>query len=792
MRPTNARGNHARLKNVHPRFQPGRRIYDESVLMLRSPPLLPTMARMPLWLRLVLGAGFALAGWGFRELLVNLSQVPIQFLTFFPLVIAAVFLLGFWPSVVCTSVSTVILWIWIIPHNQTATPGELLTFMIFVGSAFLMSGLGQSAVAAQRHREARQRSDERYRTLFDSIDDGFCIIQMIFDEADRPVDYLFLEANQSFERQSGLLNAVGKTMRQMVPEHEQKWFDLYGEVARTGRSSRFEEEAVKMGRWFGVNAFRIDEPGEHKVAVLFSDITRRKKAIAALRASEQRLEEMIEAAPAFMVVLRGPDMIVERVNAAYMQLIGEGREVVGRPLLEALPEVSGQPFPELLKQVMSSGVAYRNESMQVVLARGPGGAPEARTVDFVYMPMREVDGSISGVMAHGIDVTERVRASQAVQASEERYRAIVEGQAEMVSRFRRDGTLLFVNGAYARSRGTTPEALIGTNLWEFIDEQDRAGVEAMLGSLRPDSPEVHIENRFETAEGVRWTLWHNRALAFDEDGQAQELQSAGIDITDRKIAEEALKRANADLLQFASAASHDLKEPLRGVSRLASFIAQDEPGLGPESRQRLERIRALCARLTTMVSGLIEHARTGLEPNLEPCDLNDVVRRIVDTSAEELAARGCEIKLRGRLPVVHADRILVERVFANLLANAVKFNQSEVKTVEFFWADGKVAVKDNGIGIDPRHQQSIFSIFRRMHSPEEYPGEGLGLALARKIVEAHGGTIDVESAVGQGSTFHLELPMLSPGSTEDEELVLVQPRRLTALDGERDMVAPAS
>lgn len=148
----------------------------------------------------------------------------------------------------------------------------------------------------------------------------------------------------------------------------------------------------------------------------------------------------------------------------------------------------------------------------------------------------------------------RQEMTQALRQSEERYRAIVEGQSEMVSRFRPDGTLLFVNGAYARARGATPEELMSANFWDWIAEEDRPAVRAMLARITPQSPEIRIENRFETNEGARWTLWTNRGLAFDEEGRPIELQSAGIDITDRKRAEEALRQSEQRFRLMADAA----------------------------------------------------------------------------------------------------------------------------------------------------------------------------------------------------------------------------------------------
>jgi PAS domain S-box-containing protein len=134
--------------------------------------------------------------------------------------------------------------------------------------------------------------------------------------------------------------------------------------------------------------------------------------------------------------------------------------------------------------------------------------------------------------------------------SQDTYRAIVETQTEMVCRFRPDGTILFVNPAYAATRGCAPEDLLGANFWDFIPHEDQAGVRELLDSLTPLEPAVHIENRFEGSGGSRWTLWTNRALAFDSSGKATEVQSSGIDITERKKAEEALKESESLLRAF--------------------------------------------------------------------------------------------------------------------------------------------------------------------------------------------------------------------------------------------------
>ncbi len=157
----------------------------------------------------------------------------------------------------------------------------------------------------ERRRASRilQRSEERYRTLFESMDEGFCIIEVLFDASDKPVDYRFLEMNPAFEKHTGLHNAAGKRMRELEPHQEEHWFKTYGRIAMTGEPERFINHAEHLeNRWFEVYAFRIGQPRERKVAVLFSDITDRREAEESLRqlnaTLEQRVSERTELAEA--------------------------------------------------------------------------------------------------------------------------------------------------------------------------------------------------------------------------------------------------------------------------------------------------------------------------------------------------------------------------------------------------------------------------------------------------------------------------------------------------------------
>ena len=152
----------------------------------------------------------------------------------------------------------------------------------------------------KRAGEALRQSEERYRMMFDTMLEGFCIIEVLFDAADRPIDYRFLEINSAFEAQTGLRNAQGKRMRELAPEHEAHWFEIYGKVALTGEPARFVNEAKALKRWYDVSAYRVGGRDSRKVAILFSDITQRKQKESELRRLNRTLDALRHSSEAMM------------------------------------------------------------------------------------------------------------------------------------------------------------------------------------------------------------------------------------------------------------------------------------------------------------------------------------------------------------------------------------------------------------------------------------------------------------------------------------------------------------
>src|SRR4029079_136523 len=145
----------------------------------------------------------------------------------------------------------------------------------------------------KRTGQRLRQSEERYRTLFNSVDQGFCIFEMIFDDSDKAIDYLFLETNQSFEKQTGLVDVQGKRMRELAPDIEDHWLEVYGKVALTGEPVRFQSHAEPLGRWFDAYAFRYGDRENRQVAVLFADVTERKRTEDALLEADRRKDQFL-------------------------------------------------------------------------------------------------------------------------------------------------------------------------------------------------------------------------------------------------------------------------------------------------------------------------------------------------------------------------------------------------------------------------------------------------------------------------------------------------------------------
>jgi PAS domain S-box-containing protein len=278
--------------------------------------------------------------------------------------------------------------------------------------------------------EALQASEKRYRMLFDTIDEGFCIIEMIFDEYEHPVDFRYLEVNPSFEKQTGLKDAQGKRIRELAPKLEDYWFEIYGEIALTGEPARFQNHAEELHRWYDVYAFRFGQPENRQVAVLFTDVTERRQAEEALRESEEKFRLLVDSAQDYAIVMLDPDGRVASWNEGAQRMKGyTAPEIIGKSFSCFYPEDDirgGKPEREL--KIASETGRFEDEGLR---ARKDGSHFQANVV---INAIRDKSGKLRGFSKITRDITEQKRAEDEIKKlNEELEQRVVERTTELMA-----------------------------------------------------------------------------------------------------------------------------------------------------------------------------------------------------------------------------------------------------------------------------------------------------------------------------------------------------------------------
>jgi len=598
--------------------------------------------------------------------------------------------------------------------------------------------------AGARAEAALRESEARYRSLFESIDEGFCVVEVLVDGAGRPVDYRWVETNPAFEQQTGLTDAVGRTARELVPGLEEQWVATYGRVALTGEPTRFQSGSAAMGRWFDVYAFRTGRPEDRRVALLFKDISAARAAAQeqerlerALEAERARLRQVFEQAPVAVAVLRGrvaADLEFELVNPRYVEMIPAGRAPLGRRLGDALPEVATTMGP-VLQAVLDSGVPFLARDHCVPLDRDGDGTPEDYHFNFVYHPLVESNGTVSGIVGVGTEVTESVRARRNAERERERADRLQALTAALARARTLDDVATVVvsdmvvalgarTGALA-GRAPDGDALVLLRTVGF-PEPVAAGVRRQALDRRSPLTEcfrtrapIWIESRDGPAGlDVRYPLlapvWDALGVAaaaflplvaadeavgvisfaFDAPrtfageerafllalGQQAALAAERARLFDaERAARTEAERANRAKSEFLAVMSHELRTPLNAIGGYAELMELGIRGAVTEQqREDLRRIQASQRHLLGLINEVLNYAR--LETGTVRYDLVDV--RVADALAEaeglvapQARAKGITLAAPDAASdvVTRADAEKLRQILVNLLSNAVKF-----------------------------------------------------------------------------------------------------------------------
>jgi len=532
----------------------------------------------------------------------------------------------------------------------------------------------------------------------------------------------------------------------------------------------------------------IDEPhsphGVGGVLVTCSETTEQVLAERKLTTERERFVQLFDQAPTFLALLRGPEHLIEMANPGYLALV-DHRPVVGRTVAEALPEAVKQGYVALLDEVYRTGKPYSAHGSKIALQARPGSPPDDRYVDFVYQPMTDRDGAVTGILVQGVDVTSRAAVDHALAVNRARldYATRLSGVGFWYCDLPFD--FLEWDDRVKEHFFFPPTARVTIDdFYARIHEEDRAPTrEAIEASIR-DKTAYDIVYRTVhpiTAE-VKWI----RALGgtdYDADGTPTHFDGVTVDVSAQKLDQQRLAGLNNQLREqdrrkdeFIATLSHELRNPLAPIRAAAKVIASPKaaPAQVTHAQQIVERQISHMALLLDDLLDIARITQGKLQLKKETLALVPVVDAAVEAVRPTLDGKNqqLDVGLPAEAVLLDADSLRLSQVISNLLMNAVKYSDpgSRIELRCTVQGDAlRLSVKDNGIGIAPESIVGIFQMFSQVDSVagRSEGGLGIGLALVRGIVELHGGKVEARSeGLGFGSEFIVYLPLAARPQAE--------------------------
>jgi PAS domain S-box-containing protein len=656
----------------------------------------------------------------------------------------------------------------------------------------------------QQHeaRRALRTTNARLRNILESISDGFFVLNR---------ELVITYFNEAAERMLGRQRSevVGRYIFEAFPEGAGSIFEEKYRLALEEERTIFFE--TYFGRapyedWYNVRVY----PYRDGISVFFQITSERHAAREALQRSEARYRTLAENFPNGAILLYDPEMRVILADGARLADLGLSEVPEGQSLWESFaPEIGGA-----LTGLCRAALKGRTQRREIPLG--------ARTHEVRTLPVRDETGAVAAGLLVTQDVTERRRREERIKHLNAVLRAIRNVNQLIVKEKDRQRLLVGACENLVETRGYHSAAIVlteaaGEEITVAAGQEDpflslvawvNAGTWPACARAALESEEVIVvepplphcdacaygcappENRRALIYPLRYQdrtygilkVSLPRDLAHDEEEHALFREVAddiafalhGLEVEGERaqakalLAEkvEALRHSNAELRQFAYAASHDLQEPLRMISSYLQLLERRfGTALDDRAHTYIDHAVKSAAQMRAMVHGLLNYSRLGTQPQTPvPVDTGELVQDAMENLAVVIQESGAIITME-RLPTVRGEGVQLRRLFQNLLSNALKFRGERVPRIhlraEREGAQWRFAVRDNGIGVAPEHQEEIFEIFQKLHSSAEYTGAGIGLALCKKIVEQHGGEIWLESEPGEGTTFYFTLPAVT-------------------------------
>ncbi len=631
-------------------------------------------------------------------------------------------------------------------------------------------------------------TEDPYRGLFVAMQEALLVAELL-ESTDGLVDFRYIDVNPAAERMLGLPREqiVGRTARQLIPDVQQDLLDLSVRVVRTGVPETREIYEPLVAQHHHSVFFR---PAPGQVAVLFSDITERKRTEEALAIAHASLERERERLDVLLSSITDHLASYDRdwrytfVNEAAAQMLGRPREeLLGRCIWEVFPEAIGNQYYQELHAAVADRRPIRSEHFY---------EPFNRWFENHIYP------TPNGVTVFASDVTARKRAEAALRESEERFRVMADGLALMVWVHAADGEQEFFNQSACDFFGVSREAMSGVGWDELVHPDDCAGyVWGFQAALDGRAP-FHATARVRRADGEwRWVESWGRPR-FAGSGEFTGIVGASVDVTEHLAIQDELRHADQRKNEFLATLAHELRNPLAAIRGAIDVMRRQLPAPSTDSAafRVLDRQVAHMVRQVDDLIDVSRISRGSVELRREATDLVQVIGHVRDALATLTSPRQQTLTISVPAHPVHVDGdpTRLAQIAGNLIGNASKFSDDGAEVqVALSVEDGcaVLRVRDPGVGIPADQIDRIFDMFTQLDGPlqRHRGGLGIGLSLVKTLVALHGGTVAVSSAgAGHGAEFTVTMPLLMGAPSEAQPQLPTAPRRhrILVVDDNRD------
>jgi signal transduction histidine kinase len=620
---------------------------------------------------------------------------------------------------------------------------------------------------------------------------------------------------------------IGKPLLDVFPELEgQQALALLRNVYATGEAAHVQElpgdvmtaDGLVRGYYSFSYAPLIQEGQSLGIIVTAIDVTEQVMNRKTIEESEAKFRALIEEAPIATCFFAGRELKIEVANDIMLGYWGKDRSVIGKPLAEAVPELVGQPFLDILDNVYTTGETYTNKAAYALLE--VNGVLGGYYFDFAYKPLKNAAGEVYGIMDMAIDVTEQVKAQQKLMEAQMELRGAIEvaGLVTWTMNIRQD--TFNYSPRFMEWLGFTNDTENFERAFEPLPDEYRKSVpEALARAIASKEGIYDIEHPIVNTVTGQMRIIHAQGQVFyDANGAADTLKGVAQDITEQRNiqlrlsqevelrtnelaaaieqleatneelqeANDLLVHSNEELAQYAYVASHDLQEPLRKI-RVFSDMLSRKDDLSDSNRQVVDKINLSAERMTLLIKDLLDFSRLLKTDKLaQKVKLGDIMRAVAVDFELAMTEKNATIQI-GELPEVEAVPLQMNQLFYNLVGNALKFTDAarapwikvsavkmEAPEVKEFIRQPqqgtdyyKISFADNGIGFEQQYAEHIFEVFKRLHARGVYPGSGIGLALCRRIVTNHSGHMYASAKPGAGATFYVILPARQPAAGDE-------------------------